>query len=83
MKKIVATVACGGSSTHVLERRSNSIDSYYNCKPFTCPHARQTAIKMTRNDIERNFQEDIIFLLNIILNTTLSWREQKKWINYL
>ena len=23
--------------------------------PFTCPHGRPTAIKMTKNDIERKF----------------------------
>lgn len=23
--------------------------------PFTCPHGRPTAIKMTRNDIEKKF----------------------------
>ena len=59
-EKFIATVACKAAvKAHmVLERQEviQLLDRLLQLpNPFTCPHGRPTAIKMTRNDIEKKF----------------------------
>ena len=59
-EKFIATVACKAAvKAHmVLERQEviQLLDKLLQLpNPFTCPHGRPTAIKMTRNDIEKKF----------------------------
>ena len=59
-EKFIATVACKAAvKAHmVLEREE--VEALLNellvlPNPFTCPHGRPTAIRMTKNDIEKKF----------------------------
>jgi DNA mismatch repair protein MutL len=59
-EKFIATVACKAAvkanmalSTQEVERLMDDLLSLPN--PFTCPHGRPTAIKMSKYDIERKF----------------------------
>lgn len=59
-EKFIATVACKAAvKAHmVLERQE--VEALLNellvlPNPFTCPHGRPTAIRMTKNDIEKKF----------------------------
>ena len=59
-EKFISTVACKAAvKAHmVLERQEviQLLDRLLQLpNPFTCPHGRPTAIKMTRNDIEKKF----------------------------
>ena len=59
-ERFIATVACKAAvKAHmVLERQEviQLLDKLLQLpNPFTCPHGRPTAIKMTRNDIEKKF----------------------------
>ena len=59
-EKFIATVACKAAvKAHmVLEKQevTQVLDKLLQLpNPFTCPHGRPTAIKMTRNDIEKKF----------------------------
>ena len=59
-QKFIATVACKAAvKAHmVLEKQevTQLLDKLLQLpNPFTCPHGRPTAIKMTRNDIEKKF----------------------------
>lgn len=59
-EKFIATVSCKAAvKAHmVLERQEviQLLDKLLQLpNPFTCPHGRPTAIKMTRNDIEKKF----------------------------
>lgn len=59
-EKFIATVACKAAvKAHmVLEKQevTQLLDKLLQLpNPFTCPHGRPTAIKMTRNDIEKKF----------------------------
>lgn len=59
-EKFIATVACKAAvkanmalTTEEVENLMNQLLELPN--PFTCPHGRPTAIKMTKYDIERKF----------------------------
>ena len=59
-ERFIATVACKAAvkanmalTTEEVENLMNQLLSLPN--PFTCPHGRPTAIKMTKYDIERKF----------------------------
>ena len=59
-EKFIATVACKAAviAHMVLEKQevTQLLDKLLQLpNPFTCPHGRPTAIKMTRNDIEKKF----------------------------
>ena len=59
-EKFIATVACKAAvkAYMVLEKQevTQLLDKLLQLpNPFTCPHGRPTAIKMTRNDIEKKF----------------------------
>ena len=56
----LATMACKAAvkANMVLDRAEveNLMDKLLELpNPFTCPHGRPTAIKMTKNDIEKKF----------------------------
>lgn len=59
-EKFIATVACKAAVKANMALSVEEVDSLMNKllalpNPFTCPHGRPTAIKMTRYDIERKF----------------------------
>ena len=59
-EKFIATVACKAAvKAHMVltkEEVESLIDKLLQLpNPFTCPHGRPTAIKMTQYDIERKF----------------------------
>lgn len=59
-EKFIATVACKAAvKAHMVlakEEVENLMDKLLELpNPFTCPHGRPTAIKMTKYDIERKF----------------------------
>ena len=59
-EKFIATVACKAAVKANMALSVEEVDSLMNKllalpNPFTCPHGRPTAIKMTKNDIERKF----------------------------
>ena len=58
--KFIATVACKAAVKGNMKLDNREIDSLLNkllClpNPFTCPHGRPTAVKITRNDLEKKF----------------------------
>ena len=59
-EKFIATVACKAAVKANMALTVQEIDSLMNKllelpNPFTCPHGRPTAIKMSKYDIERKF----------------------------
>ena len=58
--KFIATIACKASVKANMALTKEEVDSLMERllvlpNPFTCPHGRPTAIKMTKYDIERKF----------------------------
>ena len=58
--KFIATVACKAAVKANMKLDIKEVDSLMNKllrlpNPFTCPHGRPTAIKMTKYDLERKF----------------------------
>ncbi len=58
--KFIATIACKASVKAKMALIKDEVDSLMEKllvlpNPFTCPHGRPTAIKMTKYDIERKF----------------------------
>ena len=59
-EKFIATVACKAAVKAHMALTKEEVDSLMEellrlPNPFTCPHGRPTAIKMTKNDIEKKF----------------------------
>ena len=59
-EKFIATVACKAAVKANMALTREEVDNLMRQllvlpNPFTCPHGRPTAIKMTRYDIERKF----------------------------
>ena len=59
-EKFIATVACKAAVKANMALTKEEVDSLMEKllklpNPFTCPHGRPTAIKMTRTDIEKKF----------------------------
>ena len=59
-EKFIATVACKAAVKANMALTKEEVDSLMDQllklpNPFTCPHGRPTAIKMTKYDIERKF----------------------------
>lgn len=59
-EKFIATVACKAAVKAHMALSEDEVTSLMNDllklpNPFTCPHGRPTAIKMTKYDIERKF----------------------------
>lgn len=59
-EKFIATVACKAAVKANMALTEQEVDSLMGKllelpNPFTCPHGRPTAIKMTKYDIERKF----------------------------
>ncbi len=59
-EKFIATVACKAAVKANMALTSQEVESLMDSllqlpNPFTCPHGRPTAIKMTKYDIERKF----------------------------
>ena len=59
-EKFIATVACKAAVKANMALTAEEVDSLMQellqlPNPFTCPHGRPTAIKMTKYDIERKF----------------------------
>ena len=59
-EKFIATVACKAAVKANMALTREEVDNLMKQRlilpnPFTCPHGRPTAIKMTRYDIERKF----------------------------
>lgn len=59
-EKFIATVACKAAVKANMALTEQEVESLMNKllelpNPFTCPHGRPTAIKMTKYDIERKF----------------------------
>lgn len=59
-EKFIATVACKAAVKANMALTKDEVDSLMNQllllpNPFTCPHGRPTAIRMTREDIEKKF----------------------------
>ncbi len=59
-EKFIATVACKAAVKANMALSKEEVDSLMEellrlPNPFTCPHGRPTAIKMTKNDIEKKF----------------------------
>ena len=62
-EKFIATVACKAAVKANMALSVEEVDSLMNKllalpNPFTCPHGRPTAIKMTKYDIEENLLEN-------------------------
>ena len=58
--KFIATVACKAAVKGNMRLDGREVESLLNkllClpNPFTCPHGRPTAVKMTKNDLEKKF----------------------------
>lgn len=58
--KFIATVACKAAVKANMKLDAQEVDSLMQVllrlpNPFTCPHGRPTAIKMTKYDLERKF----------------------------
>ena len=58
--KFIATVACKAAVKGNMKLDGREVESLLNkllClpNPFTCPHGRPTAVKMTKNDLEKKF----------------------------
>ena len=59
-EKFIATIACKSAVKAKMALTREEVDSLMRQllvlpNPFTCPHGRPTAIRMTKNDIERKF----------------------------
>ena len=59
-EKFIATIACKAAVKANMALTKEEVDSLMNKllvlpNPFTCPHGRPTAIKMSKYDIERKF----------------------------
>ena len=59
-EKFIATVACKAAVKAHMALTKEEVDSLMEellklPNPFTCPHGRPTAIRMSKNDIERKF----------------------------
>ena len=59
-EKFISTIACKAAVKANMALNKEEVDSLMNellslPNPFTCPHGRPTAIKMTKYDIERKF----------------------------
>ena len=59
-EKFIATVACKAAVKANMALDAKEVESLMDKllslpNPFTCPHGRPTAIKMTKYDIERKF----------------------------
>ena len=59
-EKFIATVACKSAVKANMALSKEEVESLMDRllklpNPFTCPHGRPTAIKMTKNDIEKKF----------------------------
>ena len=59
-EKFIATVACKAAVKANMALTKEEVDELMKQllvlpNPFTCPHGRPTAIKMTKNDIEKKF----------------------------
>ena len=59
-EKFIATVACKAAVKANMALSKEEVDSLMQellklPNPFTCPHGRPTAIKMTKIDIEKKF----------------------------
>ena len=59
-EKFIATVACKAAVKAHMALTVEEVDSLMDKllrlpNPFTCPHGRPTAIRMSKNDIERKF----------------------------
>ena len=59
-EKFIATVACKAAVKANMALDQKEVESLMDKllslpNPFTCPHGRPTAIKMTKYDIERKF----------------------------
>ena len=59
-EKFIATVACKAAVKANMALTQAEVDNLLKQllvlpNPFTCPHGRQTAIKMTKTDIEKKF----------------------------
>ena len=59
-EKFIATVACKAAVKANMALTREEVDNLMSQllvlpNPFTCPHGRPTAIRMTRYDIERKF----------------------------
>lgn len=59
-EKFIATVACKAAVKANMALTEEEVDSLMEellrlPNPFTCPHGRPTAIKMSKNDIEKKF----------------------------
>ena len=58
--KFLATIACKAAVKAHMALSKEEVDSLMSQllklpNPFSCPHGRQTVIKMTKNDIEKKF----------------------------
>ena len=59
-EKFISTIACKTAVKANMALTKEEVDSLMNellvlPNPFTCPHGRPTAIKMSKYDIERKF----------------------------
>ena len=59
-EKFIATIACKAAVKAHMALSREEVESLLDKllvlpNPFTCPHGRPTAIKMTKNDIEKKF----------------------------
>ena len=59
-EKFIATVACKAAVKANMALTREEVDNLMRqllvlSNPFTCPHGRPTAIRMTKNDIEKKF----------------------------
>ena len=59
-EKFIATVACKAAVKANMALTKEEVENLMKQllvlpNPFTCPHGRPTAIKMTKNDIEKKF----------------------------
>ena len=60
-EKFLATIACKAAVKAHMALTKEEVESLIDSllvlpNPFTCPHGRPTAIRMTKNDIERKFE---------------------------
>ena len=59
-EKFIATVACKAAVKANMALTTEEVNSLMDKllqlpNPFTCPHGRPTAIKMTKTDLEKKF----------------------------
>jgi len=59
-ERFLATIACKSAVKAHMDLSEEEVEALMNellklPNPFTCPHGRPTAIKMTKNDIEKKF----------------------------